>query len=126
MSNLLLLVERQADRIRKACEEYDSVTFANLLHQLLSEAADSYLAKSAREKLVCAIARLAQAGKDLNAPQIVAILREAAAFFLNGSSLRPVVAVVIDRPEAIAEVLRGVARFLCSCITAMPDSELEV
>ena len=99
MSNLLLLVERQADRIRKAGEEYDSVTFASLLHQLLSEAADSYLAKSAREKLVCAVARLPQAGKDLNAPQIVAIIREAAALFLNRSSLRPAVAVVIDRPE---------------------------
>src|SRR5438552_2813445 len=96
LSNLLLLAEREADRIRKACDDYDSVTFANLLYKLLSEGANSCLAESARRQLISAAGQLAQAGKDLDAPRIVAIIRHAAALFLNRSSLRKSTAVVID------------------------------
>src|SRR6266436_2738576 len=96
LSNLLLLAEREAGRIRKACDDYDSVTFANSLYKLLSEGADSCLAESARRQLISAAGQLAQAGKDLDAPRIVTIIREAAALFLNRSSLRKSTAVVID------------------------------
>ncbi|MDQ2867119.1 MAG: hypothetical protein M3R59_01705 [Verrucomicrobiota bacterium] len=97
LSNLLLLAEREADRIRKACDDYDSVTFADSLYKVLSGAADSYLAESARRHLVSAISQLPQAGKDLDAPRMVTIIREAAALFLNRSSLRQSAAVVIDK-----------------------------
>lgn len=97
LSNLLLLAEREADRIRKACDDYDSVAFADSLYKVLSGAADSYLAESGRRQLVSAINQLPQAGKDLDAPRMVTIIREAAALFLNRSSLRQSASVVIDK-----------------------------
>jgi tetratricopeptide (TPR) repeat protein len=97
LSELVLLVERESDRIRKACDDYDSVTFADSLYKVLSRAADSCLADSARQKLISAAAQLPQAGKDLDAPRIVTVIREAAALLLNRSSLRQSATVVIDK-----------------------------
>ena len=85
LSELVLLAERESDRIRKACDDYDSVTFADSLYKILSRAADSCLADLARQKLISAAAQLPQAGKDLDAPRIVTVIREAAALFLNRS-----------------------------------------
>ncbi len=51
LSELLILAEREADRICKACNDYDSVTFADSLYKVLSRAADSCLAGLARQKL---------------------------------------------------------------------------
>jgi len=50
LSELVILAEREADRIRKACDDYDSVTFADSLYKVLSRAGDSCLAGSARQK----------------------------------------------------------------------------
>jgi tetratricopeptide (TPR) repeat protein len=97
LSELVLLAERESDRIRKACDDYDSVTFADSLYKVLSRAAESCLADSARQKLISAAAQLPQAGKDLDAPRIVTVIREAAALFLNRSSLRQSATVVIDK-----------------------------
>ena len=96
LSELVILAEREADRIRKACDDYDSVTFADSLYKVLSRAGDSCLAGSARQKLISAAAQLPQAGKDLDAPRIVMVIREAAALFLNRSSLRQSAMVVVD------------------------------
>ncbi len=97
LSDLLLLAEREANRMRKACDEYDSVAFANLLRKVLSEGADSCLTESTRQKIIRAAAQLPQAGKDLDAPRIVTVIREAAALFLNRSALRQSTSVVIDK-----------------------------
>ncbi|HEV2045850.1 MAG TPA: tetratricopeptide repeat protein [Chthoniobacterales bacterium] len=99
LSELVILAEREADRIRKACDDYDSVTFADSLYKVLSRAGDSCLAGSARQKLISAAAQLPQAGKDLDAPRIVMVIREAAALFLNRSSLRQSAKVVIDKNQ---------------------------
>jgi tetratricopeptide (TPR) repeat protein len=93
----VILAVREPDRIRKACDDYDSITFADSLYKVLSRAADSCLADSARQKLISAVAQLPQAGKDLDAPRIVMIIREATALFLNRSSLRQSATVVIDK-----------------------------
>jgi tetratricopeptide (TPR) repeat protein len=97
LSELVILAEREADSIRKACDDYDSVTFADSLYKVLSRAADSCLTGTARQKLISAAAQLPQAGKDLDAPRMAMIIREAAALFLNRSSLRQSTTVVLDK-----------------------------
>src|ERR1700730_676246 len=82
LSELVLLAERESDRIRKACDDYDSVTFADSLYKVLSRAAESCLADSARQKLISAAAQLPQAGKDLDTQLIGTGIFKAAELYL--------------------------------------------
>lgn len=90
LSELVILAEREADCIRKACDEYDSVTFADSLYKVLSRAAESCLRGSARQKLISAAAQLPQAGKDLDAPRIVMIIRETAGALFESVFITPI------------------------------------